>query len=450
MNPIVASLILQGISMGANAYANKKDAQQAEKAVRQADAENRQRTAYANLQNAFGGRAVPSLMNPQIKSPRSANLLRALGTGASVGSTLINANEAYKNAQAQNRLRDLQTQAATNQLEQQAGAMAQAAGGTVPIQVDEALRGTSQTLDAPIAGNSLLTPAFRAGAQQQEMDSLMQAAQLYKATSTGADKGADLARLEQTLKVFKPIVQSAAESGRTWKDLTAMQEFARVDPDAISLLQVEYENAAKAALSQKNKAVSDFLYGDLKSKWGSSELLKKSGDLIFGMNLMANGYNQENGVGDLMMVNAMVRLSDPGVSVKPVESLQMEEVGGVLERAKVVMAGEKFLEGNKFTDTVRNKLLTAAENLYTGQESAINGVLNREITAASPRFTQLGGTTDALRTFASTYYLPPIEEYGIKRRDVAGGSLLFGSAPAESTGLTGQDFDFLRRIYGAE
>ena len=178
INPATAALVLQGINMLTNAGAGYLESKQIRKAQRRADEENRKRTAYANLQNAFGGRAVPSLVNPQVRSSPTGNLLRTIGTTAGVGSTLIGANEAYKNAQAQNRLRDLQTQAAANQLEQQVGAMAQAAGGTVPIQVDEALRGTSQTFDTPIAGNSMLTPAFRAGAQQQRMDDLMQQTQL--------------------------------------------------------------------------------------------------------------------------------------------------------------------------------------------------------------------------------------------------------------------------------
>lgn len=178
INPATAALVLQGIDMLTNAGAGYLESQQIRKAQRRADEENRKRTAYANLQNAFGGRAVPSLVNPQVRSSPTGNLLRTIGTTAGVGSTLIGANEAYKNAQAQNRLRDLQTQAATNQLEQQAGAQAQTAGGYVPIQVDEALRGTSGTFDTPIAGNSLLTPAFRAGAQQQRMDDLTQQAQL--------------------------------------------------------------------------------------------------------------------------------------------------------------------------------------------------------------------------------------------------------------------------------
>ena len=108
INPATAALVLQGINMLTNAGAGYLESKQQRKAQRIADEENRYRTAYANLQNAFGGRAVPSLVNPQVRSSPTGNLLRTIGTAAGVGSTLIGANEAYKNTQAQNRLRDLQ------------------------------------------------------------------------------------------------------------------------------------------------------------------------------------------------------------------------------------------------------------------------------------------------------------------------------------------------------
>ena len=178
MDAFTAALLLKGVNMLTNAGAGYLESKQQRKAQRRADEENRRRTAYANLQNAFGGRAVPSLVNPQVRSSPTGDLLRTIGTAAGVGSTLVGANEAYKNTQAQNRLRDLQTQAAANQLEQQAGAQAQTAGGYVPLQVDEALRGTSELIAAPIETSSMVSPAFRAGAQQQRMEDLTQQAQL--------------------------------------------------------------------------------------------------------------------------------------------------------------------------------------------------------------------------------------------------------------------------------
>ena len=108
MDAFTASLLLKSVNMLSNAGAGYLESKQQRKAQRIADEENRYRTAYANLQNAFGGRAVPSLVNPQVRSSPTGNLLRTVGTAAGVGSTLLDANEAYKVTQDQNRLRDLQ------------------------------------------------------------------------------------------------------------------------------------------------------------------------------------------------------------------------------------------------------------------------------------------------------------------------------------------------------
>ena len=234
------------------------------------------------------------------------------------------------------------------------------------------------------------------------------------------------------LSTLGPIVEKAARSQMPWQDVVSLPQVQQAGADAVPSLQIVYENAAKDTLEKQNKAASDFLYGDLKSKFSSNELLKKSGDLMFGMNLMANGYKQQNGTGDLMMVNAMVRLSDPGVSVRPMEAQQMEEVGGLLEKYQIIASGEQFLEGTRFTDKVRNKLLTAAENLYAGQEAIINQQLQKEIKAALPQYERLGGTPEAMNLFASTYFLPTLSDYRIQRRE---------DSPVNSDSVTVEDID---------
>ena len=137
------------------------------------------------------------------------------------------------------------------------------------------------------------------------------------------------------------------------------------------------------------------------------------------MNLLANGYKQQNGAGDLMMVNAMVRLSDPGVSVRPMEALQMEQVGGVLSRAGVIASGEKWLDGDKFTEAVREKLILAGQDLYGGSVNLVNQALLKEAQAAVIPVLDLTGKQDinqvpALGRFIDTYRLPPLQSYGIK------------------------------------
>jgi len=173
----IAALLGLGSSIanaGAGYYAQKD----LERAQRRQAAAQKQENAMANLSRAFGGNPIANQVPLDFRPGKGANLLSALGQLAGAGSQAVGLYGGMKDRQAQNRLRDLQTQAAANQLEQQAGAQAQTAGGYVPIQVDEALRGTSELLAAPIETSSMVSPAFRAGAQQQRMDDLTQQAQL--------------------------------------------------------------------------------------------------------------------------------------------------------------------------------------------------------------------------------------------------------------------------------
>ena len=434
-----------------------------------AQREQDRRVGYSNLINTFGGRSTPSPV--ELKPGRATSLLGGLGTALGAGATLYDLADAK-------RLRDLQTRAAEQTIAagDRAAGIAQgkanyaadvqrradaarllappAAGGTGPslgqcpgfggaISDADKLLGKATT-GAPISQQAV-NPFEALGRSQAAQEAgekalanrLTQAKIQYYGDQGQADitnayakfmqqykalSNADFKRIEDSVNLATPIVENAAATNRSWQEVPSSPLMADIDIRSSEVLKAVFENSRREMAATQNKNLSDFLYGDLASKFNSDQLIKKSGDLIFGMNLMANGFNRQNGVGDLMMVNAMVRLSDPGVSVRPMEALQMEEVGGKLSQWGVIASGEKFLEGDKFDSTVRQRLLTAASELYNGQLNLVNEKVAKEITAATPRVLDLTGRADPgqvnpgmsmFRDFTGTYTLPPIHSYGI-------------------------------------
>jgi len=169
-----------------------------------------------------------------------------------------------------------------------------------------------------------------------------------------------------------------------------------------------------------NSNVTEFLYGDIRQKFSQDQFMKKSGDLKFGINLLTKGFDLQDGVGDIMMVNASVRLADPGVSVRPAEAETMEEAMALLERYELVASGEKVLEGNRFTPAFRNRLLDGGLANYDGSQSLVAKQIEKETAAMLPQvmniidaepITGKQAAREIILPFLETYQLFPIETY---------------------------------------
>ena len=427
---------------------------------RSANQQNKDAIARANTISAFGGRAMPELVEPT--AGKATTILGGLGTALDTASSLYGLHDAKKlrdlqklNVQGQIDARDLTTQTAQEAadrarlLQQGAGQYAQDVAG----QVRGVQQGPSLGSKMPsFGGPSISSPPLGSVAQQGYFDAAGAAADRFRTIrgdeadiaktlaeigklenpptiGSGGGRGGtgsltlvgglDYKRIESERKIGTPMMVSAAANGTPWDKVLTNSVIMQFDPNTIPSLQALYENEQGAILAKQNTGLANFLYKDLKSKFTADSYLKKSGDLKFGMNLLANGYKQQNGAGDLMMVNAMVRLSDPGVSVRPMEALQMEQVGGVLSRAGVIASGEKWLDGDKFTEAVREKLILAGQDLYGGSVNLVNQALLKEAQAAVIPVLDLTGKQDinqvpALGRFIDTYRLPPLQSYGIK------------------------------------
>ena len=426
--------------------------------LRSAQREQDRRVGYSNLINAFGGRSTPSPVEP---SPGTATtILGGLGTALGAGADIYGSLRADKladlqmeNLQGQIAQRGITTDAAKQQLAREARKRSVDFGKRIGTELGQG----ALTAALPATEESLLTsrpprqvtttpaktapPDVLLGVSQGMRARELSDAQLAKTlaetgriTAQGLSYANPMNRIKDAVALATPVVTNAANSGGTWQEITASPFMSKIDihlskalaeagltgeyEGSSQILQSIFENTKRVRVESKNKELADFLYTNLRGKFSGDGLLKKSGDLIFGMNLMANGYMEQSGVGDLMMVNAMVRLSDPGVSVKPMEALQMEEVGGMLERWKVIATGEKFMAGEKFTPVVRQKLLGAATALYDGQIDLTNEKLLREAAAAAPRVADLTGRKDPgqdpmFAAFLTTYRLPPLSTFNI-------------------------------------
>ena len=434
----------------------------AKDAMTKAEEENRQIMARANLRQSFGGNPSVNLVQPKLDPGLGTTLLSKLGDAAGLASTAYGLYDANKlrnlqmqNVQGQIDARDLTTQTGIEAadrarlLQQGAGQYAQDVAG----QVRKVQQGPSLGSKMPsFGGPSISSPPLGPTAQQGYFDAAGAAADRFRTIrgdeadiaktlaeigklenpstiGSGGGRGGtgspipvgglDYKRIESERKIGTPMMVSAAANGTPWEKVLTNSVIMQFDPNTIPSLQALYENEQGAILAKQNAGLANFLYKDLKGKFTADPFIKKSGDLKFGMGLLAKGYNQQNGAGDLMMINAMVRLSDPGVSVRPMEAEQMAQVGGELSRLGLITSGEKWLDGDKFMPHVREKLLKAGTELYGGSAEVINESLLREAAAATIPVLNLTGKQDinqvpALGSFLDTYRLPPLSIYGIK------------------------------------
>ena len=429
----------------------------AKDAMTKAEEENRQIMAQANLRQSFGGNPSVNLVQPKLDPGLGTTLLGKIGDAAGLASTAYGLYDANKlrnlqmdNVQGQIDARKLTTQTAQDTadrarlLQQGAGQYAQDVAG----QVRGVQQGPSLGSKMPsFGGPSISSPPLGSVAQQGYSQAATAAADRLRAgqlddarlrkllaetgkltteagkikaeTAALNPKKLDYKRIDSEIKIGTPMMVSAAANGTPWDKVLTNQVIMQFDPNTIPSLQALYENEQGAILAKQNAGLANFLYKDLKGKFAADPFIKKSGDLKFGMGLLAKGYNQQNGAGDLMMINAMVRLSDPGVSVRPMEAMQMEQVGGDLAKLGLIASGEKWLDGDKFMPHVREKLLKAGTELYGGSAEVINESLLREAASATIPVLDLTGKQDinqvpALGSFLDTYRLPPLSIYGIK------------------------------------
>jgi len=436
-----ASLQIAGIlaKLGQGYFAGKDQ--------RSANQQNKDAIARANTISAFGGRAMPELVEPT--AGRATTILGGLGTALGTASSLYGLHDAKKlrdlqklNVQGQIDARDLATKTGIEAadrarlLRQGAGQYAQDVAG----QVRKVQQGPSLGSKMPsFGGPSISSPPLGSVAQQGYFDAAGTAADRLRASqideaklnkllaetgklTTEAGKiTAETAALDPTRLTYKEsmdrgtsIVQAMAQTRTPWSEVTTSPSLSKINPEAMTALRVEYDAEAAKVMGETNKGVSDYLFGDIRQLASGNAMIKKGLDLPFGANLLVTGWEQQNGAGDLQLVTASVRLGDPGMGVRPAEAAQWEEAGGIVQGWLVY--GQRFKEGDRFKPEVRNKLLKAGLDQYKGNMGLIDQSVTRLQDTATPRILQLTGSTDigmvaGVGEFFDNYRLPPLEDY---------------------------------------
>ena len=341
------------------------------------------------------------------------------------------------------------------QLSNRAGERAQQARLDAPLEI--ATRAPAMPASLPEPAQALVGPPPDMGtlgaaqfslSQQGELDRLKNTAEAdarskldddYRLSQTNlanakttelarnAPTAADIARTaaSESTSLNNEIDRLAPQAVNAAAAMVPFEEFmaknSGVSAEALESLQSTYDRTTLDAIKQEDADLFKIL-NEVDGKLKSDKFISTSPQVKQAMGLVANGYKQENGVGDLQMIVGMVRMGEPGLSVKEAEARAVADAAGLLEKWKVIGSGERFKAGDLMTDTQRNKLLTLSEDTYTTTQSLVNnqlerdfGAVRQEIKSVTPRMFA-GRREQRMSAFENTYKLAPLELYDYTRR----------------------------------
>ena len=264
--------------------------------------------------------------------------------------------------------------------------------------------------------------ADRAAEYTRETQRMTAEAAKLRAERTGMPTATSIrAQQKDAFDEVSGIMKSRGSRGLSFDKSIDGLDLADITAADRAALQEIHTQALYDRSKNINSKVADFLYSNVRQKFSQDQFMKKAGDLKFGINLLTQGFNLQDGVGDIMMVNASVRLADPGVSVRPAEAETMEEAMALLDKAGLLASGEKVLEGDRFTPAFRNSLLHGGLANYKGSQSLVAKQLEKESAAilpqvmsiidAEPGVTGKEAATRIITPFLETYQLFPVETY---------------------------------------
>lgn len=174
---------------------------------------------------------------------------------------------------------------------------------------------------------------------------------------------------------------------------------------AIETAQSSVRKALDQAKTQADVDFTEFLYGPVRTKVSSDKLLSNSGALVFAREAINSGFIQNDGAGDVMMANGIIKMSDPGLGVRPAEVATIEEALPYLERMGLWVSGQQVIEGDRYSGNFRDKLMENAHRFYAGLQEQVEKKITAESETIkqSPLYssaTNPGGLTDG---FLGTY-----------------------------------------------
>ena len=439
LNPTPLGIGALAANVGASFLAERDQ----DKARKRAQAKQDQNVAMANLINSFGGRATPSPVQQKQGIGAPARLLSALGQALPVIAGLQDQSQARQrqarmddlveqNVQSQIGARDLEgrqrQEVLQSNLFQSLGRSGVTPESRVPV-TEESLftNAPPKTTFRPISETAPplnVLSSLAAGNRSREVDNLGIAKTAAEINLLGA-RTADLkavpeVSLNDQLAQFAPIVNEFAASGKPFADFQAQNP--TLPAQALDVLRASYDTRTREIMQAEDTNLHDLLYKDVASKLNQNSFMKSAPQVGQAFTLVTKGYEQANGVGDQQMVTGMVRMAEPGLAVRPAESEAIAEAGPWLERIGVITSREKFLDGDRFTDVVRNKLLKLSEETYKTQADLVNRQLDLDMDAIRARVLELTPRMEVearnkrMDQFENTYRLPPTSVYGYTSR----------------------------------
>ncbi len=97
--------------------------------------------------------------------------------------------------------------------------------------------------------------------------------------------------------------------------------------------------------------------------------------------MMRNGAVQSNGVGDITLMRAFAKLTDPTTGVREEEYKTMKGAGGALNALEVFLSG-KWAKGSQLTPETRQAFMTMADEILQNRKSNAEKALRRVVKKA--------------------------------------------------------------------
>jgi len=104
-------------------------------------------------------------------------------------------------------------------------------------------------------------------------------------------------------------------------------------------------------------------------------------DIATGWQGVQTGLRQQNGFGDIVAINAIQRMVDPGATVREGDVALLQSASALLDTVLSEYPVAKLRTGDKLPQTVRDRLRTVAEQLYAARAKNYNDTIGSQYRA---------------------------------------------------------------------
>ena len=327
---------------------------------------------------------------------------------ANIGGQALQMGQQQRAQAEQNRLRELQIQAAQGSLEAQRAQqeMLQGRGMAVQQQQAEAQDTGPGEGDYVVGGGEVATveapriepTPYQAIGMAEEVktqklyDLQVQAQQVgLELTNLKLDhqrRLTDLPNIDMLLKTVKSYgairPDLTKEAFLSLPSVINSGEGRPFAPEEEEALWAAYQVAAQKRVGEINKADQDRI-DQLSEVLGGERAVQLRVDYQRAMDAIIAGIDSKSGFGDIQALKMLARLQDPGGVVKEAEYKTMEEAAPLIERVQLMTTGDRWIKGNRLTSEGRARVLALAIEAYENTKADIDSIADRYIAAEIAR-----------------------------------------------------------------